>query len=255
MAALLVVAAGAYTAGVRRLAARGRRWRSARALWFATGLAVVALASMSGLAACEAERLDLHAVQHTLLSIVGPLLLVAGAPITLALQASGRSWQRTLVDLLHQPTLRILAHPVVSGGLLTASIFALYLTPLLGASLERPVLHAAVHLHMLAFGLLFVGAVVAVDPVPTPGGFALRLLAAALMIPFHGIAGVALMGSDHLLAPAYYSLADQRAGGAALWAMGDLAGLAVLGAVVVRWVRAELRAEARRPAEEVAPTG
>jgi cytochrome c oxidase assembly factor CtaG len=87
-----VVALGAaYVIGVRRLHARGRSWPASRTAAFLSGLVVVLVATESGLAAYDRVLYSLHVVQHVLLGMVAPLLLVLGAPITLALQAGSRT--------------------------------------------------------------------------------------------------------------------------------------------------------------------
>ncbi len=93
VAVLLVVAGGLYLLGVRRLADRGRPWSRGRSVAFASGLVVVAVATQSGLAAYDTVLFGAHVTQHLLLGMLGPLLLVLGAPVTLALQASKRGTQ------------------------------------------------------------------------------------------------------------------------------------------------------------------
>ena len=62
-----VLAAGVlYTVGVRRLAARGRRWPVGRSAAFGAGLALIVLATQSGLAQYDTVLFSLHVVQHLL---------------------------------------------------------------------------------------------------------------------------------------------------------------------------------------------
>ena len=97
---LVVVFAAAYVIGVRRLQARGRSWPATRTAAFLSGLVVVLVATDSGLAAYDRVLYSLHVVQHILLGMVAPLLLVLGAPITLALQAGSRASQRRILRVL-----------------------------------------------------------------------------------------------------------------------------------------------------------
>src|SRR4051812_27890680 len=89
-AAALAVATAAvlYGRGVHRLRARGRRWATGRTAAFASGLAVVLLATQSGLGRYDTAGFAVHMGQHLLLGMVAPLLLALGAPVTLALQSS-----------------------------------------------------------------------------------------------------------------------------------------------------------------------
>ena len=84
------VTACAYLAGVRRVTAKGRRWPRSRTCSFLGGLAVIAFAAFGGLARYDDVLFSAHTVQHVLLGMVGPVFLALGAPLTLALQASGR---------------------------------------------------------------------------------------------------------------------------------------------------------------------
>jgi putative copper resistance protein D len=243
---MLLLAGGlAYGFGVRRLARRGRRWRRSRSAAFAAGLVVLGAATMSPLGTCEDRRLALHALQHTSLALVGPLLIALGAPLTLALQAVTRSTRSRLLGVLHRRPVEVLAHPIVAATVFSLSVFALYLTPWLEASLTNSAVHALTHLHMAVAGLVLVASLVVVDPMPSPAGFPLRLLIATLMIPLHGIVGVTLSSTTTPVAPTFYGLADQQVGGAVLWLAGDVGGLVLLGVVVARWLGHELRADAR----------
>ena len=237
--ALIAIAAagGLYLRGVRRLGGRGRRWPPARTAAFAGGLAVLGVATCSGLARYEADRFSLHAAQHALLGMFGPLLLALGAPVTLALQASSRSTQRALSKLVHSRPAGFLAHPVVAWLAFGGTLVALYATPLLEASLDNGLVHAAVHTHVVVVGALFCWVTVGVDPIRGRPPHAARLLSVALALPFHAVVGLALVGSEEVLAPGFYAdLADQHAGGGVLWAAGELFGLVAAGTVLAQWM-------------------
>ena len=73
-------------------------------------------------------------VQHSLLGLAVPLLLVLSAPLTLALQIGGTGDPRRRCGprcAAGRPT--SLAHPVVAWCLFGGGLVAIYLTPLLGA--------------------------------------------------------------------------------------------------------------------------
>ncbi|MGW6310789.1 bifunctional copper resistance protein CopD/cytochrome c oxidase assembly protein, partial [Streptomyces niveus] len=79
-------AALAYLTGVRKLRARGDRWPLGRTIAWLAGLAVTVLASMSGLAVYGKVMFSVHMGQHMILAMTVPILLVLGAPATLALR-------------------------------------------------------------------------------------------------------------------------------------------------------------------------
>jgi putative copper resistance protein D len=244
-----------YLAGVHRLARRGRRWRPARTAAFLSGVALLVVATQTGVARYDTALFSVHVLQHVLLSMAAPVLLVLGAPITLALQASGSSTAAALRRLLHGPVLRIASHPVVAAAAFSLSLYVLYLSPLFELSLRNGVVHAWVHVHLVVVGCLFAAAVVGLDPLPGRWPHPLRLLLVALTVPAHAILGVMLLSSREVLAADWYSavertwggtlLDDQRTGAGILWAAGELVAVALAMVVVAQWMRHSER-EARR---------
>jgi len=101
--ATLIAAATAYAIGLRRV----RRWPVRRTVAFFAGLAVLAVALLSGVDAWADRLQSVHMVQHTLLLLVAPPLLCAGAPATLALRTL--RFRRRLATGLR----RLPAHPAV----------------------------------------------------------------------------------------------------------------------------------------------
>ena len=259
--ALTLVAGWWYVVGVRRLADHGRHWRTGRSVSFAVGLAVVLVATQSGLARYDTTLFSVHAVQHLLLSMVAPLLLVLGAPMTLAVQAAHRPTQRWLISVFQHPVVRFLTHPLTAWLLFGTSMLGLYLTPLYELSLRNGVVHGWVHLHLLVVGCLFAEAVIGLDPGwgRTRAGrqfaYPVRLLLVVLLVPFHAVLGLALLSAGEPVAADWYlgldrgwgasPLADQRTGAALMWGVGDLIGVALVVIVAYQWMRADER-EARR---------
>lgn len=254
LALLLVLAAAwLYRAGVRRLAAGGRSWPASRSVLFGLGLLALLAATQGPLAAADTSRFSAHMGQHLLLGMVAPLLLALAAPLTLALQTSGPRVRGRLRRTLHGPVARALANPLLGMALFGASLFALYFTPLLALSLRNELVHVAVHLHFFVAGAIFLWPVVAVDPVAARPSHPVRLLAVFLTLPLHAILGLAILGSDRLLADGWYgralgpaaALSDQHAAGGVLWAAGEVVGLVCAGLVLGQWMAADERAAVR----------
>lgn len=258
MVLLLVLAAGLYWGGVRRLGQRAapRRWPPARSAAFGTGLATIAFATSSGLARYDTVLLSLHTVQHVLLGMLAPMLLALGAPVTLALQASGRPMQQVLLKAVHHPVIAALTSPVVAWVLFGGTLFALYFSPLFELSLRNDVVHQAVHVHFLVVGGLFCWTAVGLDPMRRRIGHPARLLFVLLAVPFHAFLGLAVLSSDtHPLGGAVYGavdrswgstlIADQHVAAGVLWAVGDLFGVLAGAVVVAQWMTADARRQAR----------
>lgn len=254
-AVALVLAGALYAAGVRRLGDKGRPWPRRRSLAAAAGLATVAVATQTGVARYDTTLLSVHMAQHVALGMVAPLLLALGAPVTLALQASGRATQTTLLRLLHSRPVGVATHPVSGWILFGGTLLALYFTPLLELSLRNDAVHVVVHGHLVLAGSLFLWPLVGVDPVRWRLPHGARLLAVLLAVPFHAFVGIAMLGADRPLADGFYAevgrawgpsvLDDQRSAAGILWASGDLLGLVVAAVVFVGWVAADERAAAR----------
>lgn len=233
---LLALALAWYVTASRRVR---RPWPVARTAAFVGGTAVVAASLV-----VDGERsFAAHAAQHLLLGMVAPALFALAAPVTLALQAGGRTTRRRILRVLHSAPAAVLGHPLAAWSLFGGSLLALYLTPLYRLSLEHPWLHEVLHLHFLAAGALFFWPVVGVDPAPRRLPHGARLLMVFLAIPFHAVLGLALLGARPL-APEH-TLADHRAGTAVLWAGGDLLGLVAVLVVAVQWMGHEERQAAR----------
>src|SRR6201992_1445372 len=102
---LLAVAIGvAYLAAAevgRRRDRRHRRWPAGRTCCFLAGLLVLLVATDSGIGAGADEHLTAHMVEHMLIWLVVAPLLCAGAPVRLALFATGSAGRRRIAPALH----------------------------------------------------------------------------------------------------------------------------------------------------------
>src|ERR1700761_3056351 len=72
-----------YLLGAARPSPRGHRWPRTRTACFLAGLAILALALQLGPIAAHDETPWVHSLQHVMLMMVAPPLLVLGSPITL----------------------------------------------------------------------------------------------------------------------------------------------------------------------------
>jgi cytochrome c oxidase assembly factor CtaG len=256
MAALLVALGASYLYGVWVLRRRGDAWPWSRTLSFVVlGLGSAAVATQSALAAYDTVLLSTHMVQHMLLSMVVPVFLALGAPVTLALRTLTRTPRGWLLTLLHSRVLRVLSFPAVAFALYVLSPWALYLSGWYEATLRSPYLHEMMHVHFVLVGSLFFWPLLGVDPVPGRVAYPFRMLTAFGTLPFHAFLGVTVMSMSALIAGDWYtslhrdwgpSLAqDQQIAGGLLWGSGDLVGLVIFGVLFVQWVRQSQREAVR----------
>lgn len=261
---LTLAAAGiaAYLVGVRRLRRAGQRWPIGRTASWLGGMLLLAAITCLGVAKYAYVLFSVHMVQHMVLSMVVPILLVGGAPVTLALRAlrrpadpqvrGAREW---LLVVLHGRVLRFLSHPLVALGLYVVSLYGLYFGDLLGTLMRYHLGHLAMLLHFVLTGFLLFWVLIGVDPgrrrVPAPLLLGVHLLAMAS----HAFFGFVLLQSTTVIGADWYPavhpawagdlLADQHLGAGLAWSFGEIPGGVVLLLLVRRWIRADEREQVR----------
>jgi len=255
LAVSLVVAAGLYLYGVHRLRTRGDRWPVVRTVLFlGPGLGSIAAVTVSGLGAYDTTLLSVHMAQHMVLSMVAPIFLALGAPVTLALRTLRGAPRRRLLAVLHSRIARVMTFPLVAYAIFVVNPFVLYFTDLYRLTLENAFAHEWVHAHFILTGCLFFWPLVGLDPLPGRWPYPARALLMVLSVPFHTVLGLTVMQSTTLFGGDWYpSLgltwadpwADQKVAGGILWAGGEFVSIAMLAVLVVQWMRQSER-EARR---------
>jgi cytochrome c oxidase assembly factor CtaG len=243
--AIEVGLAVAYVAGVRRLARRGRNWSPLRTAAFLGGAVAVIVAVQSGLASYDDENFSIHVIQHLLLMNVAPILYALSAPMTLAIQASGRRNQERILKVLHHPVVSFFTNPLVAAAMVYATMIGYFLTPFYNFSLEHPVIHDLTHLHFLISGAIFWWVVIGKDPSRWRLSFPAKLGLLATGIPVTAVLGLALTGANTSIAPHFHTVADTRAGGSILWIVGELTMLTAMGLLLFQWMRFDEREQAR----------
>ena len=248
----LALAAGAYVWAVRRVnrAHPGNRHPRNRSWLFLGGLAAIGLALLSPIEAYEGLLFSVHMVQHMLLELVAAPLLLAGAPITLALRVSGRSTRRRLLRILQSRVVHALSFPVIAWLLFAAVNWGWHFSSLYDQALENQALHYLQHATFLGAALLFWWPAIGADPSPWRLAHPVRLLYLFMAMPQNSFLGVALLQASTVLYPHYATnlrdwgptpLEDQQLGGVIMWVVGDLGFLAGMAVVVVLWMRHEER--------------
>ncbi|MWA00623.1 copper resistance protein CopD [Actinomadura sp. LD22] len=208
---LVLVLLGAVLYGIGVV--RAGRWAVRRSVAWAAGLSVLLFAMGSGIARYSMVLFSAHALQHVLVGVVAPILLLCGRPARLVSAGS------LLAAVLDSRGVRILREPVVSSALFLLSLYAYYISPLFGAALANHALHSLAMACFLGIGLAFFSSTRV--PVVLP-----VLLAAA---------GIVLMLDGTVLGGGWYEglgrrwgaapLDDQHAGAAILCAAATPAAL------------------------------
>ena len=256
-----LVALALYGWGVARLRARGDAWPVSRTVFFGTGVLSVALVMCTKLNDYGMVMFSVHMVQHMVVSMLSPILLLLGAPVTLALRAlpvaargtkGPREW---LLMLLHSRYMRVVTHPAFTIPLFIASLYGFYFTPVFDTLMGSKIGHIAMMVHFLAVGLVFFWPIMGVDPGPHRPGYVMRMLELFAGMPFHAFFGIALMMATQPMVESYENppaslgidaLADQNAAGGIAWAFSEIPSVLVLIALVYQWYHSEQRQAVRK---------
>ncbi|MCU1508740.1 MAG: copper transporter [Glaciihabitans sp.] len=250
-----------YIAGVVRLHRRGDKWPVYRTVLWVAGMLLLFWITNGGINAYEKYLFSAHMLGHMILGMAVPVLLVPGAPITLALRAirkrsdASRGPREWILLLVHSRYFRLLANPIVAAGLFAGSLLVFYYTPLLSWATTDHIGHEWMIIHFVAVGYLFVQSLIGIDPVPYRPPYPLRLLILLGTMAFHAFFGLSLLTGTGLLLSNWYgamgwhygvsAIADQQIGGGIAWSVGELPTITLAIVVALMWARSDKREATR----------
>ena len=254
--------AGGYLLALVKLRRRGDRWPVGRAIAWLAGCAAVVVATCSGVTSYGSAMFSVHMAEHMTLSMFAPVLLVLGAPVTLALRVlpsagpgqppGPREW---ILRLIHSPITTFLSHPVTAFALFVGSLYAVYFTPLFDTLVRYHWGHEFMAVHFLITGYLFYWGIIGVDPGPRRLPFIGRLALLFAVMPFHAFFGIAMMTMTSTVGANFYRSLDlpwvpsinddQHLGGAIAWGSSEVPLVMVVIALVIQWARQDRRSAVR----------
>ena len=256
-----LIAAALYVAGTVRLRSRGDSWPVGRTIAWLLGVIAVMWSTNSGLAVYSPVDFSIHMLQHMVLSMIAPILLVMGTPITLALRAinpapSGRRGPREWIAWgINTPVAKFITHPLWVLLIFTVGLYGLYYTPLFGWLMGSHLGHLAMQVHFLLAGYLFSYVVLGLDPAPRVLAPWLRMLMLLVAMSLHSFFAVPIMMSDIVFAGDWYSqvqppwvtdlVARTKLAGGIAWGIAEVPSLMLMIVLAVQWARSDDR-EARR---------
>lgn len=249
-----------YLAGVWRLHRRGDKWPVFRTISWLAGLVVLFYVTNGAVNLYGQYLFSAHMLAHMVLTMGVPVLLVPGAPVTLALRSirprkdgsrGGREW---IMLAVHSRFAGVIANPIVAAVLFASSLWIFYYTTLFSWATTDHLGHEWMTGHFLLTGYLFVQSIIGIDPVPYRLPYPFRLLLLLLTMAFHAFFGLAIMTGTGLLLADWYgamgwgtdALADQQLGGGIAWSVGEIPTVALAIAVAIQWSRADERETKRR---------
>lgn len=243
----VIVASTLYVLGVRKLQREDIRWPIGRTISFVVlGNGTLFIATQGPLAYLDITLLSTHMVQHMLLSMIAPIFLALGAPVTLLLRVTRGETRKTIAAMLHSRLVKVLSFPLFAGFIYVINPWLLYFTGYYEATLTNSLLHNFNHFHFIMVGSIWTWSLIGIDPMPRMG-FGLRLFSIFVTLPFHAFLGLTIMNQSDGIARTYYEsldlgwgpgvIADQQIAGGLLWAAGDVIGLVLFLALAIQWSR------------------
>lgn len=250
-----------YLAGVWRLHRRGDRWPIYRTVLWLCGLAALFWVTGGAVGGYWDYLFSMHMIGHMLLSMAIPMMLVFGAPITLASRAiakrsdgtrGGREW---ILWAVHTPFAKVVTHPLFAAAMFIGSLWAFYYTDLFRWSLYDHLGHEWMIVHFLIAGYLFVQSLIGIDPVPLRYPYPFRLLTLIGVMAMHAFFGISIMMSSGMFVAEWFGsmgrtwgdtpMQDQYNGGGIAWSVGEIPTMILAITVAIQWSRSDERAQRR----------
>ncbi len=184
-----------------------------------------------------------HMTAHLLLGMLAPLLLVLGAPVTLALRALPVTWGKRLTRLLRTAPVRAATHPVVAGLMNAGGLWVLYTTSVYPLMHSSVLVHALVHAHVLVWGYVLTASLVGVDPDPHRSPVLIRSGVLVVVVAAHSILSRWLYAHP----PTGVSTADGRSGAQLMYYGGDVVDVVLMVRLLHGWYTSGRQRTTPRP--------
>jgi cytochrome c oxidase assembly factor CtaG len=187
-----------------------------------------------------------HMTQHVGMMLIGPPLLLLGAPLLLAVAVPPPHVARRLTRAANGTVGHAIFAPITGWLLFVGVLWMSHFTPLYESALVHPAVHVFEHLLYVTTALLFWACVVQVGYTPRPVPYPARMLYLFLAIPQGAFLGLALYAARTVLYPHYLNdrtfalaLADQQNGGAVMWIAGGFLLFIAFMCTAAAWAAAE----------------
>ena len=254
---LLLIAAHWYLTGLSRWERPSHPVRTWQKVSFFVGLLVLFIAFQTPIEALAEHMFSFHQLQHIMIRMFGPLLILLGAPLTPMLRGLPPWVLKGVVrPVVSDPRARrayeVLTNPVLTTILFLSILFIWQVPGVHNAALRNPALHEFMHFTMLSSGFLFWWLVVDPKPHRSRLHYGLRVLYLGLIVIPNTMLGAAITFTDHVIYSGYaeveqpYNISlmtDQQIGGAILWVPGDMMSVIVAGIVMIMWYLKEMETE------------
>lgn len=208
-------------------AGRGvQRWQVA-AFW--GGMAVLFIALISPIDTLSTTSLTMHMIQHMLLMLIAPPLLVLGLPSIACVGMIPMRWRQGVVRWWNSRQFlrrfwHLLSSPLAAWGLLAVVLWGWHIPVLYEAAVNDPLVHLLEHASFFGAALLFWWSL--------RERYAVGVLLVFTTAVHSSLLGALMTLSSQVWYPIYDSLEDQQLAGLIMWVPGGviflLAGLILL---------------------------
>ncbi len=234
---------------------------------FFSGLFVIFLALQSPIDPLAEHYFFVHQIQHLLLRMLGPLLVLLGAPLTPMLRGLPlwlrQGGVRPLVrNSYARKTYYYLNHPAAGVAVFMFALYFWQAPALHDLAVRNDYVHEVMHFTMLFSGFLFWWLVIDPKPHRSRLHYGLRVLYLGLIVLPNTVLGAGITFARSLLyvsygefpQPVYLDpLIDQQLGGLFLWVIGDMMSIIAAGIVMVMWYQQEQEKDRLEAAGRPAP--
>ncbi|HUK71393.1 MAG TPA: cytochrome c oxidase assembly protein [Streptosporangiaceae bacterium] len=242
---LVIAVAALYLWGVWRVGSRhpARPWPWWRTWLFVCGLAVIVVATQSGIGAYDDVLFWDHMIQHLLLIMVAPPLLVLGQPITLLLHASRNPLHTWAKRAVRSPVAAFLTWPPFTIAAYAAVIVGTHLTSAMNVVMTNQWARDGEHALYLIAGYLFFLPLLGREPIRWRIPYPIRILVLIVAMPVDTFTGLVLgysaTGMTGMMSRSWgpSPVDDVHLGGAVMWIGGDAIMLALIMGVFLAWSR------------------
>jgi len=194
-----------------------KKWPLIRVAFWMMGVLSITIGVIGPIAEKTHASFQAHMVNHLLLGMLGPLLIVLSAPMTLLLRSVPIGWGRFISKLLKSSYVRWITHPIAATLLNTGGLWILYTTDLYRAMHVSVLLYVLVHVHVLLAGYIFTLSIIYIDVTPHRTSFLLRAIVLVLSMAAHSILSKWIYANP----PTGTTITDAQLGGMLMYYGGD----------------------------------
>jgi cytochrome c oxidase assembly factor CtaG len=256
MLVLILLVAAWYLASAAKVRRDGGQWGTGRTFAFIVlGLGFWAIATMAWPGVYESALFYARATQTVLLTLVAPLFLAMGKPLTLLIEAYPRVG-RPVERAVRSRVAKVVTFPAITTLLLIAVPMSMYFTSWYLHVFYSGTVRELTYLILMVPGYAFFWTLLRVDPVPKEYPYGVAMWITAAEVVGDAFFGIAIIADQTVLAAGHYhavgypfgpSLAtSQVLGGGIIWILGDFVGLPFLAVQLIQMMRAD-----KKEAEEI----